>query len=437
MVTSADLKVLTVKELTDAARQWEITGWHEMRKDDLIRALVNRARSKLAQQSKLPPEKLLKQCRTAASKPAGKTATSQQPKSSANKSLSKSRQLPPSEKALSKEVKPDKTAVVRKQTSLPRTEAVMRPQEPKTKGERSKKQGVSKAHDISSLKEKMLHDKEIRISEQKPGQEDRLVLMVRDPFWIHAFWEIGIRAVERAKVALGHYWHAAKPVLRLYKNISDGVTNPRRVFQRDIPIHGGVNNWYIDVSDPPAMFQIEIGYQYTGNRFYSIASSNIVQTPQNQVTDDVDQLDGNWSGIAADFDRVFKLSGGLETHNKALKSIFEEKLRRPMTAPLLSRFGPRPQGNEKTRRNFNFCIEADIVLFGQTDPSVQISIKGEPIRLNPDGSFSVRFSLPEKRHVFPIDASSSDGVETQRVILAIERNTKILETLIVEHEEEE
>ena len=39
----------------------------------------------------------------------------------------------------------------------------------------------------------------------------------------------------------------------------DTTANAERVV-RDIPIHGGVNNWYIDVVDPPRSYRIDIGY---------------------------------------------------------------------------------------------------------------------------------------------------------------------------------
>ena len=45
--------------------------------------------------------------------------------------------------------------------------------------------------------------------------EDQLVLMVRDPNWLQATWEISSKSVERARVALAEAWHAAEPVLRL------------------------------------------------------------------------------------------------------------------------------------------------------------------------------------------------------------------------------
>ena len=59
-----------------------------------------------------------------------------------------------------------------------------------------------------------------------------------------------------------------------------------------------------------------------------------------------------------------------------------------------------------------------------------MTLQGEPVPLRPDGSFTVRMSLPDRRQVIPVIASSSDGVEQRTIILAVERNTKVLERVV-------
>jgi hypothetical protein len=41
-------------------------------------------------------------------------------------------------------------------------------------------------------------------------------------------------------------------------------------------------------------------------------------------------------------------------------------------------------------------------------------------------------SLPDRRQVLPVVASSPDGVEQRTIILAVERNTKVLEAVLRE-----
>ena len=45
--------------------------------------------------------------------------------------------------------------------------------------------------------------------------KDRIVLMVRDSYWLQATWEITRASVSRAESSLAERWHTAKPVLRV------------------------------------------------------------------------------------------------------------------------------------------------------------------------------------------------------------------------------
>ena len=90
--------------------------------------------------------------------------------------------------------------------------------------------------------------------------KDRIVVMVRDPYWLHAYWEVTRQAVARAEAALGQGWHGAKPILRLLDVTTRDTTNASESIVRDIEIHGGCNNWYIDVANPPRSYRIDIGY---------------------------------------------------------------------------------------------------------------------------------------------------------------------------------
>jgi hypothetical protein len=63
-------------------------------------------------------------------------------------------------------------------------------------------------------------------------------------------------------------------------------------------------------------------------------------------------------------------------------------------------------------------------------PDAYVTLKGEPIRLRDDGSFTVRMAMPNAREVIPVTASSVDGVEQRTVVLSVDRNTKVMEPVI-------
>lgn len=424
MVTSAELNLLTVKQLGALAKELAIVGWHEMRKEELVRSLVAKSRSRNGNEV---IRKIVGRSKIGTASSKGKADSGGSGKSSVKKP----------EKTDTSAVRQGKASVSKSTGKVTGSGKDSSQKRESFSGVAGKAGAKPAPFPHGSIKERLQLKRDLSTVSME-GREDQFVLLVRDPFWLQAYWELNTKTIERAKVALGHFWYTSVPIIRLFRLDNESTAQHKRHLVRDVPIHGGVNNWYLDVINPPSKFQAELGYLSREKKFYTIASSNAVETPQQQVVDELDHVDGNWRGVADDLGRIYKLSGG-DANNQELKRVFEQKLQRPMSAPMLSRYRVSQHGTspEKTRRNFRFEIDADVIIHGKTDPSVQVTIRNEPIRINDDGTFSVRFAIPEKRHVFPIEAEGSDGVETQRVILTMERNTRILETLFQEHTEEE
>jgi len=468
----AQLEKLNVKQLIDLAKRIGVSNWHGMRKDNLISALKKQAKkakksantAKAASKGKSATKTTAKSAKTTKKSAVSKTVTGQstkksvktksdkklQQKSNAKKSpsiktatkpLAKSTVKPKitvKEKPITPEKKIAKPVVAT--TKMPTvanttTVHVVAPQVPPSKSSAFRelqpveKSDVERRADsefrLANLKKSLLKYREL--SGVFDGEHnDRLLLMVCDSHWLRAFWEISTKLVERARAAMGAYWHTAEPILRLYQIVADGISKQRRVHVRDIKLQGNVNNWYIDVNDPPSSFLIEIGYVSSKGRFFPLVSSNVVETPENHGTGQIEQPDDvNWFDKANENARPFRRGGEGQNGNFEI----DKQLKRSISVPLIARFGGEQIETVKVD------VEADVVIYGITQPNVQLTIKNEPIRLQPDGRFSVRFHLPEKRQVYPIVAVSSDGIESQTTILAIERNTKALETVYREHDE--
>ncbi len=261
--------------------------------------------------------------------------------------------------------------------------------------------------------------------------KDRIVVMVRDPYWLHAYWELTHQSVQRAEAALGQDWHGAKPILRLFDVSANETTSTSETPVRDIDIHGGCNNWYIEVNHPPRSFRVDIGFLSKRGQFFVLARSNVVSTPRAGVSD---RLDENWSDLdASSADRIYAMSSGFDVAHTAssleLKELFEERLRRPMGSPAVTSFGSGAIMPGKVRK-FWFQLDAELIVYGATEPHARVTLQGEPVKLRPDGTFTMRFSLPDGRQIIPAVASSADGVEERTIVLAVERNTKQLEPMI-------
>jgi hypothetical protein len=386
-MTVATLKAYTLKDLAKMARQRGVQGWHSMRKDQLVRALAAKARAKDAAERR-------------ASKPAAAPATNGHAKRAAAATPARGgttaqHLVPP--------------APGRRTAFLKRLEEV-RQQQQRWKDLSVKQPG----------------------SNPSASNKDRLVVMVRDPFWLHAYWEITRQSVERAQAAMAYSWHSARPVLRLYE--VTGVSGSGATAERwvgDIAIHGGVNNWYVDVQEPPKTFRLDIGYLSDDGKYHSLARSNMVTTPAAAESDSLDQ---NWTPVAEQFDKIFAMSSGYSRDGASaeLQELLEERLRRPMGSPMFTRFGAGAESLAREQDDFFFQVEAEVILYGATKPGAYVTVQGEPVRLRPDGTFTMRLSLPDKRQVIPAVAASADGVEQRTAVIALERNTKYMEPLIRE-----
>src|SRR5262245_37927355 len=261
--------------------------------------------------------------------------------------------------------------------------------------------------------------------------KDRIVCMVRDPYWLHTYWELTRQAVARAEAALGQEWHGAKPILRLLDVSSHDTTSTAESIVRDVEIHGGCNNWYLDVANPPRSYRVDIGYLSRNGQFYVLARSNVVSTPRAGMSDIIDE---NWADIdTKKAERIYAMSGGFDPNASSLelKQLFEERLRRPMGSPAVTSFGSGAFFHGKQRK-FWFQLDAELIVYGATEPNARVTLQGEPVKLRQDGTFTMRFSLPDSRQIIPAVAASADGVEERTIVLAVERNTKHLEPMIHE-----
>ena len=418
------------------AKKKGVSGWHSMRKDQLVRALVRVAKAQAsakAANGKSSRSKTAKASSTRATSTKAKRGAARKStaatKVTARNGSSKSTKTAANGKS-TKNGKPTTNG----QTGGRRRATPVAEAKPARPVNRRIKKAIQKRDTSKDLTTSAGRRKPLPMKETASNVEvekDRIILLVRDPYWLQAVWDLSRHSVDRAKAAMAEHWHTAKPVLRLYKMTEDATTNTAESVDRDIEIHGSVTNWYIDVKDPPESYRVALGYLTTTGRFYCLARSNSVTTP---APGSSDAMDEHWSGVLEDYEKVYAMSGGYDNQSATgeLKELFEERLRRPMGTPLMTQYGVGADAVSTRRREFDFAVDAEMIIYGTTKPHSHVAMSGEPIKLRPDGTFTIRMSLPDKRQVLPIVASSADGVEQRTIVLAVERNTKIMEPLVKE-----
>lgn len=76
-----------------------------------------------------------------------------------------------------------------------------------------------------------------------------------------------------------------------------------------------------------------------------------------------------------------------------------------------------------TQREFFMHVNAEVIFYGGTHPEAKVTVAGQPIQLQPDGTFRYHFVFPDRDFEIPIVAVSPDGKETRSATLFFRRET--------------
>lgn len=254
--------------------------------------------------------------------------------------------------------------------------------------------------------------------------ENRIILLVRDPYWIHVYWEISRDVLLEAKKTLKNDWFDAKSILRVYDvtGIDFDGTNANSYF--DVDIGGGTDNWYVNTGVPNRTYCVEIGLLSASGRFVMLARSNKATTPRDAPSEVADE---EWMIPDWEFEKIYALSGGfaIGTGSLELKEMMEKALGGEVSSAAPSSFSiSSPVGGRPRARGFWFRLGTELIVYGATEPDARVTLQGRPIQLRPDGTFTARFDLPDGEQVIPAVATSADGVDTLEITPVVRKKTR-------------
>ncbi len=251
--------------------------------------------------------------------------------------------------------------------------------------------------------------------------QDKAILMVRDPYWMHAYWEITSAKIGSLKAQFSEQLiNSSRLVLRLLDINSTVPEKPNDV--KDLDIAGGTNNWYLQAPNADCAYCVEVGFLAPDGRFFLIARSNTVRTPRVGVSDVYDE---QWMTLE-EYDKIYGLSGGLGIGlssgeiRKQMRKKFETLMSSGgVSSAAVSSFGKR----EEKKRGFFLIVDTELIVYGVTVPDAKLTIQGVEKKLNADGTFSARFALPDGKQEIPVMAVSSDKVDTITITPVVEKKT--------------
>lgn len=74
-------------------------------------------------------------------------------------------------------------------------------------------------------------------------------------------------------------------------------------------------------------------------------------------------------------------------------------------------------------RQFWLIADAELIVYGATEPDAKVTIGGKEIKLNPDGTFRFQMSFQDGNIDYPIVAVAADGEQTRSVHMTFDRAT--------------
>ena len=257
--------------------------------------------------------------------------------------------------------------------------------------------------------------------------EDRITAMVRDPYWLFTYWEVTPESFLRARKELEEQAEGSKMTLRVYDISGITFTGENAHSHFDIEVTGGADNWYINTGWPNRSYCVDIGLLGPQGAYRTIARSNAVHTPRAAMSEEVDE---HWMSLEEEFERIYALSGGFQIGEGSLelREMMEKQLEMQLASEAVgSLFSMAVPEKE---RGFRFVLDTELIVYGATEPGARVTIQGRPVKLRPDGTFSVRFALPDGTQVIPVTAQSPDGNEERTITPTVMRNTTAHEALL-------
>lgn len=297
--------------------------------------------------------------------------------------------------------------------------------------------------------------------------ESRIVLMPRDPQWGYCYWDVSNEHKEDLRRQGGQ-----QLALRIYDatDISLEAQSPHSI--QEYPCDEMAREWYVPIPVSDRDYIVDIGYRCADGRWLILARSAEVRIPPVYPSDWIEDkfLTISWdedlrgktfaklvppslrqTGVDAAgnpiYDEIFGMAESAEAMRVA-GSLFGSMHQVPeqaissyifpsgvgmwalptasginMSGVGMSGVGFGASAPPIRPRKFWLVADAELIVYGATEPDAKVTVGGRPIKLNPDGTFRFQMSFQDGVIDYPIVAVAADGEQTRSIHMNFERET--------------
>ena len=275
----------------------------------------------------------------------------------------------------------------------------------------------------------------------------KVVFLPRDPEWAYVFWQISERDREKAK-SLG----ASKLCLRLFDATGFGEGHLNQGTLREINVDSYSTEWYLPIPLADRDYKVELGYKY-GFKWMSLAFSSVSHVPGSHPSEQVldkfvpFNLDAPLSSseppstiqisqgqeVNGLHERLYQAATSFPSRRRVGSEEFMEDINSTnLTSDLTdSGSGQWSSGLNESgsgivkNRSFWLVADAELIVYGATDPSAKLTIGQEEVPLAADGTFRLQVPFRDGSQKYEIKAVDSSGEQEKSMTMNFDRTTPI------------
>jgi len=302
--------------------------------------------------------------------------------------------------------------------------------------------------------------------------ESRIVIMPRDPQWAYTYWDVPNEHKEELRRQGGQ-----QLALRIYDvtDINLEYQSPHSI--QEYPSDELAREWYLPIPVSDRDYVVDIGYRASDGRWLVLARSAPVHVPPVYPSDWIEDqfITVNFDeelrektvlelvppvkkmaaaaarsyGSNPIYDEIFGMAQGAEAQRVA-GSLFGSMQQVPVHEQAISSYvfpsgvgmwavptvsglnmsgvgmsgvGFSASAIPMQPRQFWLIADAELIVYGATEPDANVTIGGRPVQLNPDGTFRFQMSFQDGLIDYPIVAVAADGEQTRSIHMKFNRET--------------
>ena len=281
-------------------------------------------------------------------------------------------------------------------------------------------------------------------SAPRPAAQTSIVFLPRDPQWAFVFWELSDND-RRLAMADG----ASQLVLRVADVTGLGAGAAHQHTMQEVVVNSHATEWYLPVPLSDRDYRVELGYRVGAVGWKSLAFSSVARVPalhpSEQILDQFVPFSLDTAPQAAAATAVMP-SAAPGTHERVYQAAtstwravgrgseaFHEVDDHSDQALGLNasgvgmwasgRSGSGAGGVATRQRAFWLVADAELIVYGATDPSATLRIGDEIVPLGEDGTFRLQVPFRDGQQLYPITAVAADGEQRRNITLEFARTT--------------